>query len=575
MGTLLRVNMTTGEVQKEAVPEAYSGLGGRAFTSKVVRNEVNPTCNPLGQNNKLVISPGMLAGTRAPSSGRLSVGAKSPLTGTIKEANAGGTTAQKLASLDINGIIVEGKPVDDTFYLLLINEEGCSLIPADDYKGKGTYELSELLRAKYGSHIGVMQIGPAGEMKLAGAGIANNDPEGNSSRYAGRGGLGAVMGSKGLKAIIIDTQKINSSEVANSDTFNAAAKKFAKILLDHPVCGQGLPSYGTNVLMNIINEAGALPTKNFRKGRFDKANEIGGEKLAEVAVQRGGKATHACHSGCVMRCSNIYPLPDGKVCAPVEYESAWALGAHCEIGDLDDVAMLNYICNDTGLDTIEAGGTLGILMDAGVIPWGDGKAAIKALEEVALGTPLGRIIGNGALYAAKAYGVTRVGTVKGQHMPAYDPRGAKGIGVTYATSTMGADHTAGYCITANILKVGGFTDPLKKEGQVDLSRNLQIATAAIDSSGLCLFVAFAVLDNPEGLPTIVEMLNAKYGISLSVDDVIKLGQQVLRDEREFNARAGLAKEHDRLPEFFIEESFNPHGTKFDVTDDELDSIYNF
>ena len=276
-----------------------------------------------------------------------------------------------------------------------------------------------------------------------------------------------------------------------------------------------------------------------------------------------------------MRCSNVYPMPNGKVCAPIEYESAWALGAHCEIGDLDDVAMLNYICNDVGLDTIEAGGTLGILMDGGLIPWGDGKAAIKALEEVYTGSALGRIIGNGAVFAARAYGVTRVGQVKGQHMPAYDPRGAKGIGVTYATTTMGADHTAGYCITANILKVGGFVDPLKKDGQVDLARNLQIATAAIDSSGLCLFVAFAVLDNPEGLPTIVDMLNAKYGSSLTVDDVLKLGQQVLKWEREFNAKAGFGKEADRLPEFFLEEELAPHGTKFDVTDDELDSVYNF
>lgn len=575
MSEILRVNMTTGEVKTEAVPEKYQGLGGRALTSKILLEEVKPTCNPLGPNNKLVIAPGMLSGTKAPSSGRVSVGGKSPLTGTIKEANAGGTTAQKLSSLGLYAIIIEGQPADNKFYVLRLSEQGAELLPADDYKGKGTYQVSQMVRAKYGSHAGLMQIGPAGEMMLANAGIANDDPEGNSSRYAGRGGLGAVMGSKGLRAIVVDTQKTMDAPVANAEAFSESAKKFAKILLDHPVTGQGLPSFGTNVLMNIVNEAGALPTKNFRKGRFDLANQISGEKLAEVAVARGGKATHACHHGCVMRCSNIYPMPNGKVCAPVEYESAWSLGAHCEIGDLDDVAMLNYICNDVGLDTIEAGGTLGILMEAGVIPWGDGKAAIKALEEVYSGSALGRIIGNGALYAAKAYGVTRVGEVKGQHMPAYDPRGAKGIGVTYATTTMGADHTAGYSITANILKVGGYVDPLDKTGQVELSRNLQIATAAIDSSGLCLFVAFAVLDNAEGLPTIVEMLNAKYGTALTVDDVINLGQQVLRDEREFNKRAGFAKESDRLPEFFMDEALDPHGTKFDVTDDELDSVYNF
>ncbi len=575
MGKILRVNMSSGEIRTEAVPEKYRGLGGRGLTSKILLEEVVPTCNPLGPYNKLVIAPGMLSGTKAPSSGRISVGGKSPLTGTIKEANAGGTTAQKLASLGINAVIIEGQSVGGKFYILLISEQGAQLIPGDEFKGKGTYEVSERLRARYGNHIGLLQIGPAGEMLMANAGIANNDPEGNSSRYAGRGGLGAVMGSKGLRAIVVDTQKIMDAEIAQPEAFAEAAKKFAKILLDHPVTGQGLPNFGTNVLMNIINEAGALPTKNFRRGRFAKANEISGEKLAEVAVARGGKATHICHPGCVMRCSNIYPMPNGKVCAPIEYESAWALGAHCEIGDLDDVAMLNYICNDVGLDTIEAGGTLGILMEAGVIPWGDGKAAIKALEEVAAGSPLGRIIGNGAVFAAKAFGVTRVGAVKGQHMPAYDPRGAKGIGVTYATSTMGADHTAGYCIATNILKVGGYVDPLKKEGQVDLSRNLQIATAAIDSSGLCLFVAFAVLDNPEGLPTIVEMVNAKYGANLTVDDVISLGQQILKDEREFNTKAGFTKEADRLPDFFLEEEFEPHSTKFDITDDELDSLYNF
>lgn len=575
MGKFFRVNMTTGEITSAPVPEMYQGLGGRALTSKVLLQEVVPTCEPLGPNNKLVIAPGLLSGTRAPSSGRLSVGGKSPLTGGIKEANAGGTTAQKLASLGINAMIIEGQPAGGKFYILYVGEQGAELLPGDEYKGKGTYELSEILRAKYGKHIGLMQIGPAGEMLLANAGIANNDPEGNSSRYAGRGGLGAVMGSKGLRAIVVDTPKNMEAPTAKLEAFNEAAKKFAQILLEHPVTGQGLANFGTNILMNIINEAGALPTKNFRTGRFEKANEISGEKLAEVALARGGKATHVCHPGCVMRCSNIYPMPNGKVCAPLEYESAWSLGAHCEIGDLDDVAMLNYICNDAGLDTIEAGGTLGILMEAGVIPWGDGKAAIKTLEEVATGSALGRIIGNGAVFTARAYGVTRVGAVKGQHMPAYDPRGTKGIGVTYATSTMGADHTAGYSITANVLKVGGYVDPLKNDGQVDLSRNLQIATAAIDASGLCLFVAFAVLDNPAGLPTIVEMLNAKFDAKLTVDDVIKLGQQILRDEREFNKKAGFTKEADRLPEFFREEALTPHGTKFDVADEELDELYNF
>lgn len=575
MSKIIRINLATKTITEESVPGKYAALGGRGLTSQIILDEVEPACHPLGSGNKLVFAPGLLSGTGAPSSGRLSVGGKSPLTGTIKEANAGGITSQKLANLGIKAIVLDGNPQEKSWHLLKLTTEGAELLPANDLAGKGTYEVTALLRQRYGEKIGVITIGPAGEMLLLNAGIATNDGEGNSSRYAGRGGLGAVMGAKGIKAIVVDSPTTFDVPVKSPARFKEAARKFTKILLDHPVTGQGLPAFGTNVLMNIINEAGALPTRNFASGRFEKASEISGEKLAEIAVARGGKATHACHPGCVMRCSNVYPLPDGKVCAPIEYESAWALGAHCEIGNLDTVARLNYICNDVGLDTIEAGGALGVLMEAGIINFGDDQAAIKTLEEVGTGGLLGRIIGNGAEFVAKAFGVVRVGTVKGQHLPAYDPRGAKGIGVTYATSTMGADHTVGYCITANILKVGGVVDPLKKEGQVELSRNLQIATAALDCTGLCLFVAFAILDNTDGLPTIVEMLNAQYGLNLTTEDVISLGKQVLKIEREFNTRAGFNNVHDRLPEFFVKEPLEPHNKTFDITGDELDQFYNF
>lgn len=573
MPKFIRVDMTAKKVNVEEVPEKYLPLGGRALTSQFVLDEVPATCHPLGAKNKLIFAPGLLTGTNAPSSGRLSVGGKSPLTGGIKEANAGGITAQKLANLDIKAIVVEGM-ADKGTYILRVTADSAELIAADDLAGKGTYELTALLKERYNQKAGVICIGPAGEMKMLSAGITNNDLEGNSSRYAGRGGLGAVMGSKGLKAIVVEADKTFDAPVKDKEAFKAAARKFAKILTDHPVCGDGLPKFGTNVLMNIINEAGGLPTRNFSRGRFDDANEVSGEKLAEVAVARGGKATHACHPGCVMRCSNVYPMPDGKVCAPIEYETAWGFGPNLEINDLDVVAKLNYICNDVGLDTIEAAGTLGVLMEAGVIPFGDGEAAIKALEEVGKGTFLGRIIGAGAGIAGKLYGVTRVPVVKNQSIPAYDPRSVKGNGVTYATTTMGADHTAGYAVTANILKVGGYIDPTKSEGQIELSRNLQVATAAVDATGLCLFVAFAVLDNPEGLPTVVDMLNAQYGTQLTVDDVTALGQQILKNEREFNAKAGFTKADDRLPEFFYEEELAPHNTKFELKD-ELDEVFNF
>lgn len=574
MDKILRVNMTTKEVKVEPAPEKYAALGGRALTSQFVYDEVEPTCEPLGIYNKLIFAPGLLSGTNAPSSGRLSVGAKSPLTGTIKESNAGGVASQKLANLGYKAVIVEGKPAAGEFYVLKLDKSGAELVPAGDVAGKGGYDTVNMLKEKYGPKVGVIFIGPAGEMLMANAGVGVNDPEGNASRYAGRGGLGAVMGSKGLKAIVIDAPKTFDVPVKDKERFKTAAKKFTEILLGHPVTGQGLPAYGTNVLMNIINEAGTLPTRNFSRGRFDKANEVGGEKLAEVCNARGGKATHACHPGCVMRCSNVYILPDGRSMGSLEYETAWGFGPNLEVSDLDVVGELNYICNDTGLDTIEAGVTLGVLMEAGVISFGDGKAAIEALQEVAKGTPLGRIIGAGATFAGKVYGVTRIPAVKGQGIPAYDPRSCKGNGVTYATSTMGADHTAGYAVTANILKVGGYVDPLKEDGQIELSRNLQVATAAVDSTGFCLFIAFAVLDNPEGLPAVIEMINAMYGLTLTADDVMNLGKSILKVEKEFNEKAGFTKQHDRLPEFFYNEELEPHRTVF-VLKGEMDEVVNF
>jgi len=571
--------MTELTVRFEELPEKYALFGGRALTSALVADEVPPDAHPLGVNNKIVFAPGLLTGTNAPCSGRLSVGAKSPLTGTIKEANAGGITAQKLASLGIRAVVVEGRPTGDGFHLLVINEGGAELVPAGKYAGMGCYQLNEELWNEFGSKSGVISVGPAGEMRMPLAGVSTNDGEGHPGRYAGRGGLGAVMGAKGLKAIVVRTDKVFDAPVKDPEKFKEAARKLAKALAEHPVTAQALPTYGTAVLINILNEAGGLPTRNFSSGRFEEAAKTGGEAMAELVKQRGGngRTGHACHPGCVIRCSNIIPDEKGEVlCAPLEYESSWALGANCGIGDLDHIAMLNRLCNDVGLDTIETGVTLGVLMEAGVLAFGDGEAAINLLDrDVRHGTPLGRILGGGAALAGKLFGLTRVPTVKGQGMPAYDPRAVKGIGVTYATSTMGADHTAGYSVAANILKVGGFVDPLRAEGQVDLSRNLQVATAAVDASGLCLFTAFAMLDIDYALPSVVDMINAQYGTNLTLDDITEYGKQILRTERAFNAAAGFTAAHDRVPEFMKLEKLPPHEVTFDVPDEELDRVFNF
>lgn len=576
MDRIIRVNVGTGKVTEEKCPEKYGMLGGRSLTSRVVADEIPPTCNPLGPLNKLIAAPGVLSGTAAACSGRMSFGGKSPLTGTIKEANVGGTASQKLAKNNVKAIIIEGAPKDGgKFRVLVVTKDKAELIDAGDLVGKGTYETVAKLQTKY-NKAGIISIGPAGEEKMSIAGISVSDPEGGSGRFAARGGLGAVMGSKKIKAIVVDDTGAGKVPVKDEEKFKEAAKTFSQVLLKHPVTGEALPNYGTAVLVNILNEAGGFPTRNFRNGRFAGAAGISGEKIAEECKSRGGegKAVHVCHPGCVIRCSNIFPDKNGKaLCAPVEYETAWSLGGNLEVGDIDSVAIMNRICNDVGIDTIEAGVTLAVAAEAGLAKFGDAASFIKVLEEVGKKTPLGRIVGQGAAVLGKIYGITRVPVVKGQALPAYDPRTVKGIGVTYATSTMGADHTAGYSVCQNILKVGGDIDPLKKDGQVDCSRDMQVATAAVDATGLCLFVAIACLDMPEGLQAIADMISAQYGITFTVPDIIELGKSIIRTELKFNEAAGFNKNDDRLPEFFDLETCPPHNINFGITPAELDQVW--
>jgi len=576
MDTIYRIDMSNRSIKKETISGDYEGLGGRALTSAIVDKEVIPDCHPLDQHNKLVFAPGLLSGTSAPCSGRLSVGAKSPLTGTIKESNAGGIAAQALAKLGIAAIVLEGKPADNSLYVLEVNKEGVKLVPAEELKGMGNYDLVAKLTEKHGNKVSYISIGQAGEMKMGSASIAVTDMENRPTRHAGRGGLGAVMGSKGLKAIIVDDSGAGSPPLKDPTAFRSAARKFAQLLAQHPVTGETLPTYGTNALTNVINEAGALPTRNFSIGQFEAADSISGETQRDTILERGGIAKHACHPGCTIMCSRIYMDKEGNyVTKGPEYETVWANGANCGIDDLDAIAKMDRLYDDYGLDTIETGAAIAVAMEAGVKKFGDAQGAIELIHEAGKGTPLGRIIGNGAKATGQAFGVVHIPVVKGQAMPAYDPRAIKGMGVTYATSTMGADHTIGYTIATNILKVGGYVDPLSPDGQVDLSRNLQIATAALDSTGLCLFVAFCLLDMSEAMDALVDMLNAQYGTSITTDDVVALGKKVLKTERRFNAAAGFTNLDDRLPLFFKEDKLAPHNVVFDIPDKELDTLFNF
>ncbi len=558
----------------EEVPSEWMGLGGRGLTSTVVAAEVDPTCHPLGAKNKLVIAPGLLSGTPAANSGRLSCGAKSPLTGTIKEANSGGTSAQMLAKLGVKALIIEGKPKDDTWYGLRLSADGVTITEESELIGKGNYEVVQILNARLGDKFGVITIGPAGENKMLAANISVKDP-GSRIRSSGRGGLGAVMGSKRVKYIAVEPTD-NKVDIAQPEAFKVANKAFAKALVDNPI-SQALAQYGTNVLVNIINEAGALPTRNFTCGQFEGHEKISGETMRNIMIERDGKPRHNCHPGCVINCSQIYNSKDKKYkTSGFEYESIWAMGADCCVDNLDYIAEADYLMDDLGLDTIETSVAFGVAMEAGVLSFGDGAEVCRILrEEIGCATPLGRIIGSGAGNVGRAYGVTRVPVVKNQAIPAYDPRAVKGIGITYATSTQGADHTMGYTIATNILGVGGSLDPLSKEGQVELSRNLQIATAAIDSTGMCLFVAFAALDDATCLPALIDMINARFDITLTADDVTNLGKTILKTERGFNLAAGFTSEDDRLPEFFAEEPIAPHNVVWDIDAATIDSFWNF
>jgi aldehyde:ferredoxin oxidoreductase len=577
MAKILRVNMTDRTLEYQEVPEEYRTLAGRGFTSTLIYNEVPPTAHPLGPNNKVVLSPGIVTGTSAPTSSRISVGAKSPLTGGIKESNAGSPFPYDLARMGIRAIIVEGQ-AKEGFWVLKIDMEGATFEPADGFVGKGLHKLAPKLFEKYGKKASFMTIGVAGEHKMSMAGVCFNDNEGRPSRYSGRGGLGAVIGSKGLKAIVLDPQGAPGVEIADKELFDVGRKKMRDALMEHAITKPkgALNTYGTAVLINIMNEAGGLPTRNFSAGTFEGAAKVSGEALFEGNKQRTGEElyNHACSPGCIIQCSNTWHNEDGtEMVSCQEYESIWGFGPNCGIDSLDATGKLIWLCNDIGLDTIEAANAVAVAMEAGLLEFGDAEGAIKLLKKVRKGTPVGRIVGNGAASVGKAYGVVRVPTVKGQAMPAYSPRSVKGIGTTYATSTMGADHTSGYTICPEILGVSGKLDAMDPGGKGELSRNFQAATAFIDSSGHCLFIAFAILDIATGFQGMIDECNGVLGTNWTADDITEYGKEVLRKERAFNEKAGFTKAHDRLPEFMKYEPLPPHNTVFDVPDEVLDSVY--
>ncbi|MCL6477268.1 MAG: aldehyde ferredoxin oxidoreductase [Peptococcaceae bacterium] len=564
MQKFLRVKMDSKSPVWEDVKEEYALFGGRGLIAKILNDEVNPKCDALGPENKLIVCGGLLNGTLAPNSGRLSVGGKSPLTGTVKEANAGGVAGQMLGKLGIKAIIVENKPRDNEWFILKIDRNNAELLPADKYIGLNNYALTSQLRKEFGEKTGIISIGCAGERGYRNSTVQVTDMEGRPSRAAARGGLGAVMGAKGLKAIVLDATGPADTHYVDKEKFREAAKNYIAAIKADQVAGHVFPALGTAVLVNMVNALGALPTKNYSDGRWDKAENISGERLAEVQRARGGGAGHICMPGCAVSCSNIYNDENGNyLTSGFEYETITLNGSNCGIDSLDTIARIDRLCDDFGIDTIETGGTVAVCMEAGKIQFGDGEGAIKLIQEMIDGTDFGKILGQGTEFAGKHLGVKRIPTVKGQNMAAYDPRGLKGTGVTYATSPMGADHTAGNSV--GMPKINHH----KKEGQVEISTNLQVAMATVDSLGMCLMAALSPMADPVNVGYVCQMMAGKYGGEWDPDRLFGIGVQTLALEKAFNKAAGFTAKDNRLPDFMYKEVLPSTGSVFDFTEEEL------
>ena len=568
---VLRVNLNEGTCSSEPLNMEWAKeyIGQRGLATRYMVEEVDPTCDPLGSDNKLIFATGPLTGTMASTGGRYSVITKGPLTGAIACSNSGGYLGAELKLAGWDMVIFEGKSAEPV-YLYVVNESA-ELLSASEIWGKSVWETDEILHKTHqDTRLRIAACGRSAEAGCLYAGIVND-----LHRAAGRSGVGTVMASKNLKAIaVIGTQGVGN--IKDPARFMQTTAEQKKVLVDHPVTGTGLPTLGTQVLMNVINETGALPTRNMREVQFEGANNISGEQMLEPR-ERDGKpnlTTNAACFACTIACGRISTIDQGHFTVEnkpqywgnsggLEYEAAWALGADTGVDDLDALTYANFVCNEDGFDPISFGATLAAAMelyDIGAITkedtggmelkFGSAEALAWSAEKVATGEGFGADLGLGSKRLCEKYGHPDLSmTVKGQEFPAYDPRGIQGMGLTYATSNRGACHLRSYTVSSEILGIPEKTDPLVTEGKAGLVKAFQDVTAAWDSTGLCLFTSFAW-----SLENVAPQLDAACEGEWTADRLMETGERIWNLEREFNNRAGLTSADDTLPKRLLEEA---------------------
>ena len=568
---VLRINLNEGTCSSEPLNMEWAKeyIGQRGLATRYMVEEVDPACDPLGSDNKLIFATGPLTGTMASTGGRYSVITKGPLTGAIACSNSGGYLGAELKSAGWDMVIFEGKSPEPV-YLYVVNESA-ELLSASEVWGKSVWETDEILHKTHqDSRLRIAACGRSAEAGCLYAGIVND-----LHRAAGRSGVGTVMASKNLKAIaVIGTQGVGN--IKDPTRFMQTTVEQKKVLADHPVTGTGLPTLGTQVLMNVINESGALPTRNMREVQFEGANNISGEQMLEPR-ERDGKpnlTTNAACFACTIACGRISTIDQGHFTVEnkpqywgnsggLEYEAAWALGADTGVDDLDALTYANFVCNEDGFDPISFGSTVAAAMelyDIGAVTtqdtggmelkFGSAEALAWCAEKVATGEGFGADLGLGSKRLCEKYGHPDLSmTVKGQEFPAYDPRGIQGMGLTYATSNRGACHLRSYTVSSEILGIPEKTDPLVTDGKAGLVKAFQDVTAAWDSTGLCLFTSFAW-----SLENVAPQLDAACEGEWTADRLMETGERIWNLEREFNNRAGLTSADDTLPKRLLEEA---------------------